>query len=550
MKEFQLPKGNIVPLPKELIDTVQENENLSRYLESLLKGKPATERSWLYERDDVDRVKDIWMSKLDSLRSGSSYERKVYQFDTSQLEKWGPQGGVKPISELMDVVKAGFSRAYSSTPDAFVTKVWEEAKDATERQLWQMGCYALRPASYEHVVDDMRARDTLESNSGWPDFSRRNLPEVKERACADARSGDWKSYPAIALFRNYRQKTRLVWMFPMSTNIVEGSYFQPLQSRMMSAPTRRYWQPPQPVGNPWGFFAPWSGFNSVREMITRIYNGYDDYGLRYIAASDFSATDEHFIPRTTREVGDVLERCYQRQYQDGLWESLQHMQSIPLVIGPDSMITGLHGVSSGSNWTNFVETVFDLILANYVEIVTGEKHYGLYAIGDDMSWVSEDYDDAFSQLLEQVGKQVGQEIKSDKTTNNPDDVKTLQRLFQRGYNTPENKCRGVYSTIRALNSSIYPEKFHKPKLWNSDMFCARQFMILENCVDHPLFEEFVKFVVKGQKDLVPFAKKPAAELDRILRKTKLLPGFNPTYNQERRESSLAEFASIRYAATL
>lgn len=542
--------GKIIPIPKELIHTVQENENLLRYLESLLKGKPATDRSWLYENVAANTVKENWLSILDNLSSGSSFEKEVYQFDTSQLEKWGPQGGVKPISELMDIVKAGFSRAYSPTPNAFNSRLWAQAKDQTEKQLWQMGCYSLRPASYQHVVDDMRARDTLESNSGWPDFARRNLPEVKQHAIDDALSGAWKQYPAIALFRNYRQKTRLVWMFPMSANIVEGSYFQPLQSKIMEGRDNIYKYANSPSLAPWSFFAPWKGFSYVRDQITGIYNNYNNYNYKYISASDFSATDEHFIPRTTQEVGDVLERCFIRQNQDGLWESLRHMQTIPLVIGPDSMITGPHGVSSGSNWTNFIETIFDLILANYVEIITGEKYSGMYAIGDDMSWMSENYDDAFATILEQVGKDVGQEIKADKTTNEPDKVKTLQRLFQRGYNNPEHKCRGVYATTRALNSSIYPEKFHKPKLWNSDMFCARQYMILENCVDHPLFEEFVKFVVKGQKDLIPFARKPASELDRILRETKLLPGFNPTYNQERRDSSLAQFASIRYAATL
>lgn len=545
----QLPKGTIVQLSPELAAVVAKNENLSRYLEALLQGKPATERSWLYENLDPDKVKENWLNELTALETGSPYEREVFQFDTSQLEKWGPQGGVAPISDLMDIVMAGFSKAHSPAPSAFTTPEWKEAREETVAQLWQMGCYSLRPASYEHVVDDMRARDTLESNSGWPDFARRNLPEVKQRAIADAQSGEWKTYPAIALFRNYRQKTRLVWMFPMSTNVVEGSYFQPLQSRIMQHPVRRFRHGYYRI-NPWSFFAPWAGFDAVRRNITDVYNGYHDWGFNYIAASDFTATDEHFVPATTQEVGKVLERCFQRRYQDGLWESLQHMQTIPLVIGPDSIVVGSHGVSSGSNWTNFIETIFDMILANFVAIVTGERHVGMYAIGDDMSWMSKDYDDAFGQFLEQVGKDVGQEIKADKTTNEPNKVKTLQRLFQRGYNTPEHMCRGVYSTVRALNSSIYPERYHKPSLWNSDMFCARQYMILENCVDHPLFQEFVKFVVKGQKDLIPFAKKPAADLDRILRETRLLPGLNPTYNQERRDSALAEFASIRYAATL
>lgn len=520
----------IIQLPENFIQIINENEGLDLYLENLVKGKPFTERSWLYERTDPDEVLSQWLEILASLKSGTPYEREVFQFDTSQLEKWGPQGGVDPIADLMDIVTSGFSQADSPQPKAFSTPEWRKAIDETERQLWQMGCYALRPASYEHVVDDMRARDTLVSNSGWPDFTRRSLPEIKARAIEAARDGQWKTYPAIALFRNYNQKTRLVWMFPMSANIVEGSYFQPLQSRIMQGQSSAFNAEcgVNLEGNPWGFFAPWRGFDQVKQNITRIYR--PEWSHRdapgFLSASDFSETDAHFTLHATNQVAEVLERCFQRQFSDGLRESLQHMQTIPLVIGPDSMITGEHGVSSGSNWTNFIETIFDLILANYVFIVTGERFDGFYAIGDDMTWVTNNYDDAFEDQLEQIGKDVGQVIKADKTTNDRDKVKSLQRLFQRGYNTPEGWTRGVYSTVRALKSSIYPEKMHKKKLWNSNMFCARQYMILENCVDHPLFEEFVSFVVHGQRDLIPFARKSRKDLDRILRETKLLSRFS------------------------
>lgn len=545
----------IIQLPENFINIINDNEGLDLYLENLVKGKPFTDRSWLYESLEPDDVLSRWLEQLASLKSGSTYEREVYQFDTSQLEKWGPQGGVKPIAEIMDIVTSGFSKADSPQPKAFSTPEWRKAIDETERQLWQMGCYSLRPASYERVVDDMRARDTLVSNSGWPDFTRRSLPEIKARAIEAARDGQWKTYPAIALFRNYNMKTRLVWMFPMSANIVEGSYFQPLQSRILQGRSDAFnaQYGINDEGNPWGFFAPWRGFDQVRQNISRVYS-WDTHSYRdtvgYLAASDFSETDAHFTLHATNQVCEVLERCFQRQFSDGLRESLQHMQTIPLVIGPDSMITGEHGVSSGSNWTNFIETIFDQILANYVYIVTGRRFDGFYAIGDDMTWITDDYDDAFEDILERIGEDVGQVIKSDKTTNDRDKVKSLQRLFQRGYNTPEGWTRGVYSTVRALKSSIYPEKMHKKKLWNSDMFCARQYMILENCVDHPLFEEFVSFVVHGQKDLIPFARKSRKDLDRILRETKLLPGFNPTYNQEKRDASLADFASIEIARKL
>jgi hypothetical protein len=232
------------------------------------------------------------------------------------------------------------------------------------------------------------------------------------------------------------------------------------------------------------------------------------------------------------------------------------MHTIPLLVGPDKMLTGTHGVSSGSNWTNFIETVYDMIISEYVTLTSktaiSKPISGLYAIGDDMAWLASTgfptSEPTFQEYLENVGLAFGQVIKADKTTAEADRVKTLQRLFQRGYRRSDGMCKGVYPTIRALKSSIYPERYHHD--WSSDMFCARQYMILENCVDHPLFKDFVEFIVRGNVHLIPFAHKDSKRLDAITRQARSIPGLNPTYNQEKRDSSLANFESIAVAREL
>lgn len=514
-------------LPKSMQEVITSNNGLQRYLANLSTGRPATPRSWLYEDQQPEDVLRRWKEVLNGLSTGTTFEKNVFQFDTSSEDKWGPQGAIAPIDKILpEVVEPTFENA---SPHFRPNNkgMWKQAVASTQTELKRIP--RLRPASYKRVVDDMRARDTLESNSGWPDFTRRNKPEVIANAVAAAENGAWAEYPAIALFRNYRQKTRLVWMFPMSANLVEGSFFQPLQSAIVN---------PHHGLN---FYAPWIGFEQVRDMITAAYATGD-----YLYASDFSSTDSHFRWPATRSVYEVLQPMITNS--EGLLNSLWHMHNIPLVIGTDKMLTGEHGVASGSNWTNFIETVFDRTFSFYVSMLTGVQ--GFYAIGDDMAWISHHFKEDFGSVLERIAAEVGQVTKAEKVTVDPDKIKTLQRLFQRGYNRPDGKCRGVYPTIRALNSLIYPERFHKPSDWSSDMFCARCYMILENCVDHPLFQEFVKFVVKGQKDLIPFAQKGAASLDRIHRMSKLLPGLNPTYNAEKRDKPLSKFDSIRFAATL
>lgn len=334
----------------------------------------------------------------------------------------------------------------------------------------------------------------------------------------------------------------------MSANLVEGSFFQPLQSTLMKS---RF---------AWTFLSPWDGFETVRDLITHWYqDGVPQrerntkqmfHSHAYLAASDFSGTDEHFKLDASEQVYDVLKSCFQPRYRMQLWESIAYMHEIPLIISDTEKITGEHGVASGSNWTNFIETIFDWILQYYIGLQCDAVYGPGYAIGDDMTWVFRYYDETFAQFLEDKCEEVGQVVKSEKTTNDPDKVKSLQRLFQRDYLRPDGQVRAVYSTIRALKSLVYPERFHKPESWSKDMEAIRDFMILENCVDHPLFESFCRFVAAGDPNLYTFARLSARKQNELFRKSKLIPGLNPTYNQEKRNSSISEFNSVKFIATL
>lgn len=602
----------ITRLTENVRQIVDQDNRIQRYLKSLEEKVDFTPRSWLYDglygnkSLTPDEVLNKWVSVLKDKLLGNvhadgpaeddhSVNSRVYQFDTAQIAKWGPQGGHAPMSELLDSIVLPSFRGGDSdvAPKAFGSPLWRQAKQSVKRMFADANVQHLRPAAYEKVLEDMRARDVLESNSGLPDFQRRNLPEVKQRALSDALQGKWKEFPALALFRTYNGKTRLVWMYPMSTNLVEGSFYQPAMNAIMAFTNREFDNRVLDDadtcldGSTSGlakFFSPWRGFEAVRYVVTNAYdniqvsitdaNRNSASSMVSVAASDFSSTDAHFQRFATEEVYDVMKEWYVPEVRDQLHESLMWMHQIPLVINSTEMVTGWHGVSSGSNWTNFIETIFDLIFGTYVYLVMNKRVRKsrrkkllmvepLYSIGDDSSYVYGALygqrstpaqwlrmSDEVKQQLDILGKDVGQEIKAEKTTADYTYVKSLQRLFIRDYRRDDGLLRGVYSTIRALKSSVYPERYHNPKLWSKELFCARQFMILENCVDHPLFKEFVEFVCKGNKHLIPFAKLSAPQLERIQREAKLVPGLNSTYNQEKRDSSLSQFESIRIAREL
>jgi len=524
-----------IPITENITSVVNSNIGMKRYLESLPVKKPQTPRSWWADGKHgnpyltPEDAKKKWLTILATLQDKGPELKNIYDFDTSWLEKWGPQGGHPAIDVWMPLIEESFSDL--PQPPAFETPEWQEAINSWTAILRSSGMGELYPRSYDRVILDLATRDRLLTNSGFPAFGKRSKPEVRSEAIRHAKSGEWKNFPAIVLFRYYNGKLRFVWMFPYATNLVEGSWTQPIQAAAMNSKLATT------------FFSPWKGFDAVRDRITWAYdNGYQ------IAASDFSSTDMHFRACTSSQVFEVLKQLFALGVNtDDLKESIEHMQQIPLLVGTDIMLGGEHGVASGSAWTNQIETIFDGILSQYMDAKTRHHVQGLYAIGDDMTWVSKAFPKDFATQLEDIGQSVGQVIKAEKTTVFPDRVKSLQRLFQRDYRRADGKVRGVYRTCKALNSIIFPERFHE-KGWDSNMFCARTYAILENCVDHPLFREFVEFIVKGNKHLIPFAKKSRDELDVITRRARSLPGLYVSYNQEKEQESLANFESIRIAA--
>jgi hypothetical protein len=367
----------------------------------------------------------------------------------------------------------------------------------------------------------MRARDTLTTNSGFPRFVKRT--SVIEQEIQDAETGLAYDYPAIILFRQYNGKLRPVWMFPMSQNLIEFQFAQVIQDALQESPT----------GWIRDYLSPWQGFENVKQTLTVQWPK-----IAPIIGGDTTKMDAHMRPAQIRLVFEIVKWLFQESYWDQLYRCLIHICEIPLLYSKTETYIGIHGLASGSGWTQLTETVLQLFMA-WMKGVVGQ------GIGDDFYWLS---DMNAEEIVDYLGK-FGLPANPTKQTVSTDTLTFLQRLNHQSFYSRERKdvLGAYYPTVRALNSLLNPEKYHKPNTWSSDMFCARNYMILENCVDNPCFDEFVKFVVHGQKDMIPFAQKSSAELDTILQRTRLVPGLSPSYNQEKREKPLSSFASIQLA---
>nr|UAW00433.1 MAG: RNA-dependent RNA polymerase [Porcine picobirnavirus] len=507
------------PIKRTLHELVMANHSMSLYLDNLNRGREATPHSWLYEKEPAATTLQKWIPQMISANNKTKFGEIFNQFDQKQIEKFGPQGAVPPIKskECLEVIEPLYSPTEFNDPYAlqhyfadaklFATQAFGSIKRA-------------RPKSFESVVDDMNARDTLSTNSGFPRFARRST--VCEKEIQDAHTDLAYEYPAIILFRQYNGKLRPVWMFPMSVNLIEFSYAQIIQDSLKNSPLK------------WirDYLSPWHGYENVKQTLTEHWQG------QQIVGGDTTKMDAHMRPAQIELVYEIVKWLFQEKYWDELHQSLIHICKIDLLYSKDDAFVGTHGLASGSGWTQLTETVLQLFMA-WKAGVHGQ------GIGDDFYWVT---DMSADELVDYLGK-FGLPANPSKQSVSKIELTFLQRLnHQEFFSRDSDKVLGAYyPTIRGLNSMLQPEKFHKPKDWNSDMFCIRNYMILENCVDNPCFDEFLRFVVHGHKDMIPFAKKKSSELDAIQQQARLVPGLNPSYNQEKREKPLSSFTSIQLA---
>lgn len=504
------------------------SQGLSLYLKNLSRGRQMTDHSWLYEHEDDQEVLNRWISIMKSANNKTKFGEEFSSFDLKQVEKFGPQGGIPPIEseECWNVVEPLYSP--SEYDDALQLKEWFPKADEFGKMLFGKQCLRKRPLSPESVVKDMQRRDTLTTNSGFPRFTRRF--KTKDTEIQDAKSPLALQYPAIILFRYYYGKLRPVWMFPMSTNLVEAGFALEIQDCVAHSPLE------------WvrDYCTPWLGFEYVKRTLTEQWPE-----TAAIVGGDTTKMDAHMRPAQLQLVYEIVKWLFQRKYWEQLHDSIMHVTNIDLLYGTHNgkvvVVEGVHGLASGSSWTQLSETVLQLFMA-YVANTHGQ------GIGDDFYWLTSMTADELVDHLEQFGLPANPAKQSVGTV----DLTFLQRYFHQGFYSKEadTVLGAYYPTIRALGSMLWPEKFHNPKEWSSDMFCIRNFSIMENCVDDPCFEEFVRFVTSGHKDLIPFAKKTAKELNAIQKLARKVSGLFPNYNQEKLAKPLSSYQSILLARRL
>ena len=236
----------------------------------------------------------------------------------------------------------------------------------------------------------------------------------------------------------------------------------------------------------------WTHLNVVDVLVEELFKEAEQRDA-YVFSTDFSAYDQTIGPELMRAGFEVLMHMYQPgSDSDTLLELRDHISNIELMVQLDAVLTGTHGMPSGSVFTNFIDTVVHMIAGRYAarRNATVLGSYCQFQ-GDDGLWIGQgvhdvsDLTDAYTEL--------GLSANPTKQFVGKQDCLYLQRYHIRG------TIGGMYPTYRALNKLMGSERFHSPSVWGPDMVVLRSIMILENVKWHPLWKQLVDFTVAGDE---------------------------------------------------
>uniref|UniRef100_A0A2V0RC49 RdRp n=1 Tax=viral metagenome TaxID=1070528 RepID=A0A2V0RC49_9ZZZZ len=492
--------------------------NASGLFERLRLGQPPTPRTPLYKDLSEDEIFDKWTGMLADFVDRNPICARLAEYDISRMSKVGPQGGLQPFSkrenDFFDYYKLPKNENFEI--DLIII---EEMKVIMFGDLKDR-----RPIALETVVEQDRKDGKLITSSGAPSCGRRSDPAIIEEALNIAKSEKVWLLAMILGSRSQRGKERFIFIAPFALNILEKSFLYPLMDAIRSRNIN--------------FFSAWEG-------IDRVSTGFMDQNFfetnTILCQQDYTSMDKYINKTCIDIVYLSTKEFFQKKYHTEYRKLLDHLLTIGVMINVDKLVTGVHGMPSGSGFTNFVESVVSL----YVSLQYPETES--QGLGDDLALsfpVGIDHED-IKKLITSASNSVGLIVNPDKQRIDDDTIVFLQRFYDKELIT-DGIVEGNYPSILALNTAINPERYHDPRKWSGKMEILRWIMILENCKNLPYFEELVQFFINGDKFKLGISLPDFfVMLPKLYDESKLIKGFTPTYNQENANRGINDFATVK-----
>jgi hypothetical protein len=470
-------------------------EKLTNLLYSTIKGRDDIILSGIGTNWDPGVVVDNWLEILQA--NSDKMEGVLFDLEERELEKFGPRSIAKPwyperqkaLDEFYEETDVDYSVLSCDTPELLKQ-------------------FNLRPLDIKEASKSIK-RST---NSGLPWMGKKG--DYLEVCLANADMlfdlALERRLPCVIFTRTQEgAKTRNVYGVPLIVVLYEMRFYRPLLKVQKDLPWRCALRGP----------------DDVADHMTRIIDEAVRTGKMLISI-DFSAFDATVKPGMQAKVGEYYMNLFQNKYGSEIHTVVKLKSDIPIVT-PDGVRYGGHGEPSGSAFTNEDDSIAQFLVARHSGVL--EEWLNLFAIqGDDGVYAI--YPDKIPTFLKTF--EVFFNINLDKTLQASDHLFYLQNLYHPFYRKTDGTIPGVYSTFRALNRIIYQERFTsfvEYELKGRDYYALRTLSILENCKNHPLFEELVKFVLGLDKYKLSPSSDSIANYVRLVNDTE---GFRSSIPQQ------------------
>lgn len=434
--------------------------------------------------NDIDRIKSEWDKVFQGNRE--KMNDTLLDLEESQRAKMGPRSISVPWSERWEG-----TAGYFETSDIDYSTL-----DATPQAPRDKG--KLRPISLSNANDYLKNS----TNSGLPFYVKKGL--VKERVLANFNYYLSRKDPCVLFTRTQEQaKTRDVWGYPIADTLNEMMYYRPL----LDYQKRLSWR------------TALLGPDYVSRKLTHIITQAMSVGLQLISV-DFSNYDRSIKQGLQRVVNSYYKYLFQEKYHSDLDYICERKSTIGLVT-PSGVMSGPHGVPSGSTLTNEDDSIAQYIISRDSGVLDPD----LFDIQGDDGVYAVDPDKVVS--LFNNFKKYGITINESKSYKSDCYLIYLQNLYHNDYRDRKGVINGIYPTYRALNRILYQERwsnFEEYKIEGSDYYSIRTICILENCKHHPLFEKLVTLVLKYDKYNLRLSRKGLGQYVKMISETSGIEG--------------------------
>lgn len=457
------------------------NPGLHSFLNNNENGVIQDIRTPLFNKAPREQIISEWLNIINQSSNKLLLEQVNDEYD--QSHKIGRFSAMFPFSERFESVKSYYTNAQFS-----FNEIYNDIVDVgTNNYLKQFNKYksTIRLQTPNKVSRDI----PLSTNSGLPEFIKRSLAledslnRINSHIYSTPSSLDdyLSSMNCVLGWRGQQvDKQRVVWMFPLDLNIIESMYYKPFIKLIQNCKLK-----PEFISQ-----------ELVEQNITRLF---DTSQGQLIVATDFDMFDAHF----NSKLQDLAFDCklfFVNKEVDRNFIMASHYRKfdIPILCTHDIMFTGHHGMSSGSTGTNMDENYSHGIMQHCAAVANGSVLNPYSSVlGDDgvLSYPGITVDNV-AQVYSSI---FGQKINQSKQTVSKIYTKYLQRMYHKHYRNKQGTILGVYPTMRALGRLLAQERYYDPAIWNSDMVVLRSLSIIENCNRHPLFNDFIEFVLNGDK---------------------------------------------------